>query len=77
MKQRIVLLTLILYLGMLNGCGTARPSKFYQLTVPSERKASAAADPAPYPVTLVLGPITTSDLYPRLIGIASIPLVAK
>jgi len=61
-KQRIVLLILILYLGMLNGCGAARSSEFYQLTVPSE-KASAAADPAPYPVTLVLGPITTSDLY--------------
>jgi len=60
-KQRIVLLTLILYLGMLNGCGAARPSKFYQLTVPSEK--ASGADPAPYPVTLVLGPITTSDLY--------------
>ena len=61
MKQRIVLLTLILYLGMLNGCGAARSSKFYQLTAPSEK--ASAADPAPYPVTLVLGPITTSDLY--------------
>jgi ABC-type uncharacterized transport system auxiliary subunit len=55
------LLTLILYLGMLNGCGAARSSEFYQLTVPSEK--ASAADPAPYPVTLVLGPITTSDLY--------------
>jgi ABC-type uncharacterized transport system auxiliary subunit len=60
-KQRIVLPTLILYLGMLNGCGAARSSEFYQLTVPSEK--ASAADPAPYPVTLVLGPITTSDLY--------------
>jgi len=60
-RQRIVLLTLILYLGMLNGCGAARSSEFYQLTVPSEK--ASAADPAPYPVTLVLGPITTSDLY--------------
>jgi hypothetical protein len=33
----------------------------YQLTVPSEK--ASAADPAPYPVTLVLGPITPSDLY--------------
>src|SRR6202051_2469007 len=46
---------------MLNGCGAARSSEFYQLTVPSEK--ASAADPAPYPVTLVLGPITTSDLY--------------
>jgi ABC-type uncharacterized transport system auxiliary subunit len=60
-KQTIVLLILILYLGMLNGCGAARSSKFYQLTVPSEK--ASAADPARYPVTLVLGPITTSDLY--------------
>jgi ABC-type uncharacterized transport system auxiliary subunit len=60
-RQRIVLLTLILYLGMLNGCGAARSSEFYQLTVPSEK--ASAADPAPYPVTLVLGPITTSHLY--------------
>jgi ABC-type uncharacterized transport system auxiliary subunit len=60
-KQRIVLLTLILYLGILNGCGAARPSKFYQLTVPSEN--ASGADPAPYAVTLVLGPITTSHLY--------------
>ena len=61
MKQRIVLMTLILYLGILNGCGAGRPSEFYQVTVPSEK--ASAADPAPYPVTLVLGPITTSDLY--------------
>ncbi len=61
MRQRIVLPTLILYLGMLNGCGAARPSKFYQLTVPSEK--ASAADPVPYPVTVVLGPITTSHLY--------------
>jgi ABC-type uncharacterized transport system auxiliary subunit len=60
-KQRIVLLTLILYLGILNGCGAARPSKFYQLTVPSEN--ASGADPAPYAVTLVLGPITTLHLY--------------
>jgi hypothetical protein len=60
-KQRIVLMTLILCLGILNGCGAARSSEFYQLTVPSEK--ASAADPAPYPVTVVLEPITTSDLY--------------
>ena len=46
---------------MLNGCGAARPSTFYQLTVPGNRTSIAAQ--APYPVTLVLGPITSSDLY--------------
>jgi len=51
----------ILCLGILNGCGAARPSKFYQLTVPSEK--ASGADPVPYPVTVVLGPITTAHLY--------------
>jgi ABC-type uncharacterized transport system auxiliary subunit len=60
MKARTNWWTLILCLGMLNGCGAARPSKFYELTVPSDK---VAADPAPYPVTLLLGPITTSHLY--------------
>ena len=61
MKRRTVFPTLILCLGMLNGCGAARSSKFYQLTVPSEK--TSGADPAPYRVTLLLGPITTSHLY--------------
>ncbi len=61
MKHRNIFPALILCLGMLNGCGAARPSKFYQLTVPSEK--AFGVDPAPYSVTLLLGPITTSDLY--------------
>jgi ABC-type uncharacterized transport system auxiliary subunit len=61
MKHRNIFLPLILCLGMLSGCGAARPSKFYQLTVPSEQ--SSGPDPAPYSFTLLLGPITTSDLY--------------
>jgi ABC-type uncharacterized transport system auxiliary subunit len=61
MKRKFIFPALMLCLGILNGCGAARPSKFYQLTVPSEK--AAAADPVPYPVTVVLGPITTSHLY--------------
>jgi ABC-type uncharacterized transport system auxiliary subunit len=61
MKRWITLPVLILYSGMVSGCGAARPSKFYQLTVPSEK--TAGADPARYPVTLLLGSITTSHLY--------------
>ena len=61
MKHRNIFPALILCLGMLNGCGAARPSKFYQLTVPSEQ--SSGPDPATYSFTLLLGPITTSDLY--------------
>src|SRR5260370_22588219 len=51
----------MLCLGILNGCGAARPSKFYQLTLPNDK--ASGADPAPFPVTLLLGPITTSHLY--------------
>ena len=61
MKHTNIFPALILCLGMLNGCGAARPSKFYQLTVPSENPSGV--DPALYAVTLLLGPITTSDLY--------------
>lgn len=47
--------------GLLGGCGAARPSKYYQLTVPDD--ASNAADRSPYPVTLLLGPVRASHLY--------------
>lgn len=60
MKCRNIVPAIVLSLGMLNGCGAARPSKFYQLTVPSGQ-ASAAGQP--YLVTLLLGPITSSHLY--------------
>jgi ABC-type uncharacterized transport system auxiliary subunit len=60
-KLKIVFPALLLCLGILNGCGAARPSKFYQLTSPNDK--IAGADPAPFPVTLLLGPITTSHLY--------------
>lgn len=47
--------------GLLAGCGAARPSKYYQLTVPGA--AAAVTDPKPYPVTLLLGPLRASHLY--------------
>jgi ABC-type uncharacterized transport system auxiliary subunit len=61
MKHRPILPTVILFWGMLNGCGAVRPSKYYQLTVPDEGTLGTA--PARYSVTLLLGPITTSNLY--------------
>jgi ABC-type uncharacterized transport system auxiliary subunit len=61
MKRKFIFPALILCLGILNGCGAARPSKFYQSTLPSDK--TSGADPAPFPVTLLLGPITTSHLY--------------
>ena len=47
--------------GLLAGCGAARPSKYYQLTIPSE--AAPVAERSPYPVTLLLGPLRASHLY--------------
>jgi ABC-type uncharacterized transport system auxiliary subunit len=46
---------------LLVGCGAARPSKYYQLTVPGG--PASAADRSPYPVTLLLGPLRASHLY--------------
>lgn len=42
-------------------CGAARPSKYYQLTVPGD--TAPAADPAQLPVTLLIGRITAPALY--------------
>ena len=61
MKPKKAFPVLVLCLGMLNGCGASRPSKFYQLTIPSER--APGADPPPYAATLLLGSITTWHLY--------------
>jgi ABC-type uncharacterized transport system auxiliary subunit len=47
--------------GLLTGCGAARPSKYYQLTVPGD--TTLAAERSPYPVTLLLGPLRASHLY--------------
>jgi ABC-type uncharacterized transport system auxiliary subunit len=47
--------------GLLSGCGAARPSKYYQLTIPGD--AAPAAERSPYPVTLLLGPLRSSHLY--------------
>jgi ABC-type uncharacterized transport system auxiliary subunit len=44
------------------GCGAARPSRYYQLTPPSD----TAADPPianVYPVTILVGPLMSSHLY--------------
>ena len=47
--------------GLLAGCGAARPSKYYQLTIPGD--SAPAAERSPYPVTLLLGPLRASHLY--------------
>lgn len=45
------------------GCGSARPSKYYQLTVPPNTVASTAPASSPYPLTLLIGRITAPELY--------------
>src|SRR5467141_431803 len=52
---------LALMVGLLSGCGAARPSKYYQLTVPAE--AGAAEKSNAVPVSLLLGGLMTSHLY--------------
>ena len=61
MKRKAIFPALILSLGILSGCGAARPSKYYQLTAPSDK--IAGADPARFPITLLVGRITTPLLY--------------
>ena len=46
---------------LLAGCGAARPSKYYQLTVPSNDGADPPGDA--FPVTIVMGPLLSSHLY--------------
>jgi ABC-type uncharacterized transport system auxiliary subunit len=46
---------------LLAGCGAARPSKYYQLTVPGNDSADPPGDA--YPVTIVMGPLLSSHLY--------------
>jgi ABC-type uncharacterized transport system auxiliary subunit len=52
---------LVLCAGVTGGCGAARPSKYYQLTVPGD--LSSAADPNAFPVTVLVGPLLSSHLY--------------
>jgi ABC-type uncharacterized transport system auxiliary subunit len=51
----------MLVVGFAAGCGATRPSKYYQLTVPGD--PAPAADPNPFPVTLLIGRLTAPALY--------------
>ncbi len=59
--NRVFITIAALAAGLLTGCGAARPSKYYQLTVPGD--TAPAAERSPYPVTLLLGPLRASHLY--------------
>jgi ABC-type uncharacterized transport system auxiliary subunit len=58
---KIMLSMLALTVGLAAGCGAARPSKYYQLTVPGD--TARAGDPNPIPVTLLIGRLTAPALY--------------
>jgi ABC-type uncharacterized transport system auxiliary subunit len=60
-RRKIVAAVFMLGVIFSAGCGSARPSKYYQLTIPGNSAAAAPADP--YPVTLLLGTLTASHLY--------------
>ena len=45
------------------GCGAARPSKYYQLTVPDTGAQVAAQGADPVPATILIGPLMASHLY--------------
>jgi ABC-type uncharacterized transport system auxiliary subunit len=58
---RTVILAATLAAAVLSGCGAARPSKYYQLTVPGDVTGAQPTDPAS--VTLLLDTWGTSHLY--------------
>jgi ABC-type uncharacterized transport system auxiliary subunit len=60
-KSRAALFSSAMLAVFLAGCGAARPSKYYQLTVPGDAAAGQALDPAP--VTLLVGSLQASHLY--------------
>jgi ABC-type uncharacterized transport system auxiliary subunit len=61
--RRRALLTLLtaLLAFLFVGCGAARPSKFYQLTIPHGTAADTQGDA--YPVSILVGPLYSSHLY--------------
>jgi ABC-type uncharacterized transport system auxiliary subunit len=60
-NRRFVSWVLAVCAGVSGGCGAARPSKYYQLTVPADM--ASATDPTAFSVALLLGPLTSSHLY--------------
>ena len=61
LKKKGAVFLLALIAVFLDACGATRPSKYYQLTIPSDASGGQAADPAP--VTLLVGDLLASHLY--------------
>ena len=60
MSSKTIFCAPLLAVALLAGCGAARPSSYYQLTIPG---GAPAADAPPYGVALLVGPIVASPLY--------------
>lgn len=60
-SAKITVSMLALAVSFAAGCGAARPSRYYQLTVPGD--TPRAGDPNPIPVTLLIGRLTAPALY--------------
>jgi ABC-type uncharacterized transport system auxiliary subunit len=60
--NRSFLIMAALVAGLLAGCGAARPSKYYELTIPPG-DVTPAAERNPFAVTLLLGPLRAPHLY--------------
>ena len=61
LTSKIMLSLLVLSVVLTAGCGAARPSKYYQLTVPGDSAPVAGSNPLP--ITLLIGRITAPALY--------------
>lgn len=61
MSRKIISSALLLFAGVSAGCGATHATKYYQLTIPADMPRTTG--PNPYPVTLMLGPLTSSHLY--------------
>jgi ABC-type uncharacterized transport system auxiliary subunit len=61
MSAKVVAMVLAILTVGIYGCAAVPPSKYYQLSAPSEVGLAAGADPLP--ITLLVGPLKGSHLY--------------
>jgi ABC-type uncharacterized transport system auxiliary subunit len=61
MPAKLSLCMLALAVALAAGCGAARPSHYYQLSIPGD--LAPASNPTPVPITLLIGRLTGPALY--------------
>ena len=61
LRRRAAVSRLAAFVLFLGGCGAARPSQYYQLTVPGDAPVAKEVDSTP--VTLLVGTLFAPDLY--------------